>query len=148
MFSFQLLNDPESFSLDQSRVSDILFRISKAVSDEQNGTINIAFLSDEEIQALNKEYRGIDNSTDVLSFHYYDDFSDVEDDEIIGEIILSESRILSQAEEHEHTVINESEILIIHGVLHILGYDHENDTDYEEMWQIERVIREKMNLTI
>lgn len=148
MFSFQLLNDPESFSLDQSRVSDILFRISKAVSDEQNGTINIAFLSDEEIQALNKEYRGIDNSTDVLSFHYYDDFSDVEDDEIIGEIILSESRILSQAEEHEHTVINESEILIIHGVLHILGYDHENDTDYEEMWQIERFIREKMNLTI
>ncbi len=148
MFSFQLLNDPESFSLDQSRVSDILFRISKAVSDEQNGTINIAFLSDEEIQALNKEYRGIDNSTDVLSFHYYDDFSDVEDDEIIGEIILSESRVLSQSEEHEHTVINEAEILIIHGVLHILGYDHENDTDYEEMWQIERVIREKMNLTI
>lgn len=148
MFSFQLLNDPESFSIDQSRISDILFRISKEVSDTQNGTINIAFLSDSEIQALNKEYRGIDNSTDVLSFHYYDDFSDVENDEIIGEIILSESRIISQAEEHEHTVVNESEILIIHGVLHVLGYDHEDDGEYEEMWKIERVIREKMNLTI
>ena len=120
MFSFQLLNNPESFSIDQSRISDILFRISREVSLPQNGIINIAFLADSEIQTLNNQYRGIDNTTDVLSFHYYDDFSEIIDDEIVGEIILSESKVLSQAEEHMHTVINETEILIIHGILHIL----------------------------
>lgn len=148
MFSFELLNTPESFTLDHSRISDILFRISKEVKTPQNGTLNIAFLSDDEIQVLNKQYRGINTSTDVLSFHYYDDFSGAIHDDIVGEIILSESRIHSQAEEHEHTVIHEAEILIIHGILHILWYDHECDSDYESMWEIEKNIREKMNLMI
>ncbi|NRH21273.1 rRNA maturation RNase YbeY [Candidatus Gracilibacteria bacterium] len=148
MFSFQLLNNPESFSIDQSRISDILFRISREVSLPQNGIINIAFLADSEIQTLNNQYRGIDNTTDVLSFHYYDDFSEIIDDEIVGEIILSESKVLSQAEEHMHTVINETEILIIHGILHILGYDHETDDEYEEMWKFEKIIREKLHLAL
>lgn len=148
MFSFQLLNNPESFSIDQSRISDILFRISREVSLPQNGIINIAFLADSEIQTLNNQYRGIDNTTDVLSFHYYDDFSEIIDDEIVGEIILSESKVLSQAEEHMHTVINETEILIIHGILHILWYDHETDDEYEEMWKFEKIIREKLHLAL
>lgn len=148
MFSFQLLNNPESFSIDQSRISDILFRISREINLPQNGIINIAFLADSEIQTLNNQYRGIDNTTDVLSFHYYDDFSEIIDDEIVGEIILSESKVLSQAEEHMHTVINETEILIIHGILHILWYDHETDDEYEEMWKFEKIIREKLHLAL
>lgn len=100
MFSFQLLNNPASFSLDESRISDILFRISKVVELPQNGILNIAFLSDDEIRVLNHQYRSIDNTTDVLSFHYYEDFSDIETDVIVGEIILSEARILSQAIDH------------------------------------------------
>lgn len=148
MFSFQLLNNPDSFSLDQSRISDILFSVSEEIHIPQNGILNIAFLSDDEIQVLNNQYRSIDTSTDVLSFHYYEEFSDVEDDDVVGEIILSESRILSQSLDHWHTAITECEILIVHGILHILGYDHETDKDYEKMWQVEKIVREKLNLTI
>ncbi len=76
MFSFQLLNHPESFSIDETHIAQIFELIGQSVDISQNGTLNIAFLSDDEIQVLNREHRGIDSTTDVLSFHYFDDFSD------------------------------------------------------------------------
>ncbi len=76
MFSFQLLNHPESFSMDESRIAQIFALVAESVDVPQNGILNIALLSDDEIQLLNREHRGIDSTTDVLSFHYFDDFSD------------------------------------------------------------------------
>jgi ssRNA-specific RNase YbeY (16S rRNA maturation enzyme) len=76
MFSYQLLNHPESFSIDESRIARIFALVAESVPIDQNGILNIALLSDEEIQVLNREHRGIDSTTDVLSFHYFDDFSD------------------------------------------------------------------------
>lgn len=148
MFSYQILNHPESFQLDEERILSIFESISDCVDISQNGILNIAFLSDVEIQVYNREYRWIDSTTDVLSFHYFDDFSDVADIDIAWEIILSESRILTQSSDHQHTPRMETEILILHGVLHILWFDHETDEDYASMWKYERVIREKLKLTI
>jgi probable rRNA maturation factor len=136
MFSFQLLNHPESFIIDEPRIARI-FEMIAIVPETQKGILNIAFLSDDEIQVLNHEHRGIDSTTDVLSFHYFDDFSDTRADETAGEIILSESRIISQAIEHGHSSQKECEILVLHSILHILGYDHETDEEYAEMWEIE-----------
>lgn len=148
MFSFQVLNHPESFSLDESRISEICQHIAEWVDISQKWILNIAFLSDIEIQSLNKSYRGIDSTTDVLSFHYFDDFSDIPETDVAGEIILSESRIVSQAEEHCHSRERECEILVIHSILHILGYDHEDDIEYEEMWKYEQNIRNNMCLSL
>ena len=118
----------------------------------QAGTVNIAFLSDDEIQVLNKNYRGIDKTTDVLSFHYFEDFEWLKDDEIAGEIIMSESKILSQAEEYGNIPETEFAKLLIHSSLHLLGYDHENDEEYEEMHteeqKIEKILLEKMGVSI
>jgi probable rRNA maturation factor len=58
------------------------------------------FVSDEEIQYLNKTYREKDSVTDVLSFHYFEDFSNLQKDDIAGELIFCESKILSQAKEY------------------------------------------------
>jgi probable rRNA maturation factor len=120
MFSIEIVNHSESFILDLSRIQEIAECVSKEVDTPQHGTIHVAFLSDDEIQTLNREYRSIDKTTDVLSFHYFDDFSSLKDDDIAGEIILSESRILAQAIDHNHTPREEGEILLIHGLLHIL----------------------------
>jgi probable rRNA maturation factor len=152
VFSYQFINHPENFTLDLSHIDDIFRRISivpHTLSDEsadtlgehQNGIINIAFLPDEEIQVLNNTYRNKDSTTDVLSFHYFDDYSDVDPSETAGEIILSESRILAQALEHNHSPERECEILIIHSLLHLLGYDHETDEEYERMWGWEKNLR-------
>ena len=144
MFSYQILNHPVHFSLDESRITEIFQLISDEVDVPQNGILNIAFLSDEEIQKLNQHHRGIDKNTDVLSFHYFEDFSDISTQETSGECIFSESKILSQSEEYHHLPREEFEILLIHSLLHIIGYDHEEDEDFQAMWSYEEPIRRKM----
>jgi probable rRNA maturation factor len=173
MFTFEILNHPESFTIDVSRVEEI-FRLVSHVPESprhseewrihartfldpsqtqddgasQNGIINIAFLSDEEIHELNHVHRGIDSTTDVLSFHYFEDFSSIDDTDVAWEVIMSESRILSQSLEYGHSASEEFEILLIHSLLHLLGYDHKEDADFEVMFQLERDIGEQMWLNM
>lgn len=127
MFTPSLLNSPNSFIPRTELTQTIFHAISEQVDIAQSGTVNIAFLGDDEIAELNKTHRGIDKTTDVLSFHYFEDFTGLGDEEIAGEIIMSEAKILSQAEEYGNT--NEAEFakLLIHSTLHLLGYDHEDD---------------------
>lgn len=137
MFSFQFINHPKSFTIDEVRISEIFRHIAETVDIPQKGILNIAFLPDSEIQILNDQYRSIDDTTDVLSFHYFENFRDISDDEIAGEIILSESRIIIQALENNLTSSRECEILVIHSILHIIGFDHETDVEFQEMWKYE-----------
>ena len=152
MFTPSLLNPPNSFTPRNELIECIFKAVSEQVDIAQAGTVNIAFLSDEEIQELNKNYRGIDKTTDVLSFHYFEDFEWLKDDEIAGEIIMSESKILTQAEEYWNTPETEFAKLLIHSSLHLLGYDHEDDEEYKEMHteeqKIEKILLEKMGVSI
>ncbi|MGB2110742.1 MAG: rRNA maturation RNase YbeY [Patescibacteria group bacterium] len=99
MFQY-ILNNKPSFDVDKKIIDDIFKNISNNIPEIQNGTLTIVFLDDHSIQNLNKTYRNIDKTTDVLSFHYYDDFSELTPEEIAGEIILSETKILAQAKEY------------------------------------------------
>ncbi len=145
MFQYSILNTP-NFPIDISRVDEIFADIDIMIDSLQKGMIHIAFISDDEMQTLNKKYRGKDTTTDVLSFHYYDDVELLSDDGVTGEILMSETCIRLQASEHHHSETEEFETLLIHALLHILGFDHESDDDYEMMWEYERPIREKYKL--
>lgn len=152
MFVPSLINLPSSF-IPRSEIIEIIMKaISEQVDIAQSGTVNIAFLSDYEIQELNKNYRGIDKTTDVLSFHYFEDFTGLTDKEIAGEIIMSETKILAQATEYGNTPEAEFAKLLIHSTLHLLGYDHEDDEEYEEMHteelKIEKILLEKIGVRI
>ena len=140
MFSLILLDFPSSFSIDSDTLATIAGSAERLVKKPQNGIVHLAILDDERMRELNLGYRGIDATTDVLSFHYFDDFGDVPADEVAGEIVFSLSRIVSQAEEYGHSEKEELVRLAVHGILHILGYDHETDEDYETMWKIEEKI--------
>jgi probable rRNA maturation factor len=120
MFSYTLLDIPEDIHIIQDDLVALFDALDKTCPENQNGIINISFLPDSEIQILNRTYRGIDATTDVLSFHYYDTFSPDLEKEVIGEIILSEMKVRKQAEQHHHKVTDETKILILHGSLHIL----------------------------
>lgn len=88
----------------------------------------------------------------MLSFHYFDDFSNLSATEVVGEIILSESRIIEQAREYGNTLEAEFAKLLIHSALHILGYDHEEDEEYQVMREqeqkIEKILLEKIGMRI
>jgi len=136
MFNYNLLEKPQ-FDINTKYIDSIFKNISNIVSVQQNWCLNIVFLDDNSIQNLNKKYRNIDKTTDVLSFHYFEDFSDLESNDIAWEIILSESKIISQWNEYKLWSEMEFYKLIIHSILHILWFDHEDDKEYIIMKELE-----------
>ncbi len=139
MFEYNLLIKP-SFNINEKSLDLIFKTISNIVEKKQNWTLNIIFLDDNSIQNLNKKYRNIDKNTDILSFHYFEDFSCLDKEEIAWEIILCESKIISQWKEFWLWTEKEFYKLIIHWVLNILWYNHEKDEDYLKMNKLEEKI--------
>jgi probable rRNA maturation factor len=120
--------------------------VTQALEYQPFGEVSIHLLDDASMQELNLEYRYIDATTDVLSFAYTDNFESENAELPVGEIFLSISRVRNQALEREHTDYEEFLRLTIHGIFHILGYDHEEDPDYIEMSGLEfSVIAELQN---
>ncbi len=113
----------------------------------------LVFQDGEGITALNRNTRGVDSITDVLSYPSLDGIrgkilfpddcpTELEGKYIfLGSIVLCEEKIRSQAVEYGHSEEEEREYLIVHGLLHLFGYDHMNDTDKKEMRDLEKKIR-------
>ena len=105
--------------------------------------VTISFVSNERIHELNKEYRGMDKPTDVLSFECDnvpfddEDVDDVEEYEL-GDIIIATDVALAQTEEFGTTFEEEVSLLTVHGLLHLCGYDHIEDEEAEIMEALEQ----------
>ena len=112
-----------------------------AICDE-SADATIAFVSDRQIKDLNRRFRGIDKATDVLSFPAGDETSDATTN--LGDIAISLERATIQAKENKMTLEGEIAQLILHGLLHLCGYDHE--TDKGEMNRLELRLREKLKI--
>ncbi len=106
--------------------------------------VSVSFVTNEEIRELNKQYRNVDSETDVLSFPMDDD----EDAEIImlGDIVLSTEKIIEQAAEFGHSLEREMLYLVAHSTLHLIGYDHMDDDEKQEMRQREKEIMKELQL--
>lgn len=103
--------------------------------DPDRVEVSLSFVEGEEIQELNKMYRGVDKVTDVLSFPQYDDLNDLpEEGEIpIGDVVICTQQALAQAEEYGHSPQREIVYLFIHSICHLLGYDHMEEEGKAEM---------------
>lgn len=97
---------------------------------EGSAEVSVTFVDDERIQELNKQYRNIDSSTDVLSFPLGEDGVYDENPEtgakMLGDIVISMEHAVAQSELYEHTLQREVAFLTVHSMLHLLGYDHVN----------------------
>ncbi|MEW6763142.1 MAG: rRNA maturation RNase YbeY [Pseudomonadota bacterium] len=102
----------------------------------------IRFVDAEEGQALNRQYRGKDYATNVLTFAYNEGEELGDEDPTQADIILCTDVLMREAEEQKKTVEEHAAHLVVHGVLHAQGYDHEHDEEAEEMEQFERDIME------
>lgn len=143
MFRYQIIQAP-TFSIDTNIIDKIFISIHKHIDKYQNGTINIVFIDDESIKNLNNTYRKKDAVTDVLSFHYLDDFSLALEEDVVWEVILAENKVIEQWKEYNLWSEKEFYKLLIHSLLHILGYDHENDEDYIVMEPLETMVWEEV----
>ncbi|MHB1340431.1 MAG: rRNA maturation RNase YbeY [Coriobacteriia bacterium] len=103
--------------------------------------LSVALVDEDEMARLNEQYRGIVGPTDVLSFGCDDPCPTPGDEPImLGDVIIAPDVAQTQAAELGTTVESELNLLLVHGILHLLGYDHEADEDAEVMQQRERVL--------
>lgn len=107
--------------------------------------ISVSFVNNKEIQELNREYRNVDSSTDVLSFPMTDDFSLIHIP-ILGDIVISLEKALSQAEEYGHSFNREVAYLTAHSMFHLLGYDHMKEDEKQVMRKKEKQVMKSLGI--
>ena len=114
----------------------------------ENPLLNIVIVDNKKIQEINREYRGKDAVTDVISFAFEEvkdvDYKDVR---FLGEIYISYERCVEQAADFGHSVKREFCYLAVHGLLHLLGYDHMNEEDKKVMRALEEEILNEYDIT-
>ena len=143
--------EPETLTVDEKIFEEIL-RAADVVGEiygVENSELSITLTDDEHIHALNKKYRGVDRATDVLSFAFREsDEPEVigADFEILGDVIISLERATAQAEDFGHSFRREVIFLEVHGLLHLLGYDHIDDDERQEMEEEQRFIMDKLGI--
>ena len=115
---------------------------------------DITLVTGEEIQALNRDFRKVDAVTDVLSFplNSFEEGEALEQDPetgrvLLGDIIICAQRAVEQAEEYGHSLLRELCFLTVHGMLHLMGYDHMTQEQETEMFEIQRQILETHQIT-
>lgn len=114
--------------------------------------VEVTFVDDNEIHELNKEFRNIDRSTDVLSFPLGEngvyDTNPATGAKMLGDVVISLEHAVAQAEEYGHTLQREVAFLTVHSMLHLLGYDHVNGgIEAETMREKEEEVLVKMGLS-
>ena len=117
------------------------------VMDAKESIFTIIFVTKEEIHELNKQYRGVDRVTDVISFAL-EDVNDVSlsDIRVLGDIYICIDRMKEQAIEYNHSETRELSFLTVHGLLHLLGSDHQTKEDEEVMFNLQRKILSDLNI--
>jgi len=106
--------------------------------------VSVSFVTDEEIQELNREYRGVDKVTDVLSFPVEDEFD--LGDRLLGDIVISTNKAREQAMEFKHDFNREMAYLTAHSMFHLMGYDHMEDDEKSIMRIKEKLIMKELKI--
>lgn len=125
----------------------IMNRCKEVLKLEEEYVVSLIFVDPDEIHQINRDYRGIDRATDVISFALKDgedDYEMMEGEEELGDIFINIQAIVNQASEYGHSLRREVCFLFTHGLLHLLGYDHMNEEDEKEMFTLQDVILDEI----
>ena len=120
--------------------------------DEEGAEVSVSFVTGDEIRSLNREYRGVDSVTDVLSFPQFDSVDELvemqEETGVaeLGDVVICMERALSQAEDFGHPLKREVIYLFVHSILHLLGYDHMEEEDKKEMRAREEEVMDELGI--
>jgi probable rRNA maturation factor len=129
-------------SLSEERLRRVVETVLRAEST--SGQVAVVITDDTGIQELNRDFLGNDEPTDVLAFSAQEEaegfVSAPEVDDYLGDVIVSYPRAIAQAQEAGHTAEQELALLVIHGLLHLLGYDHADEEERAAMWERQEML--------
>ncbi len=139
----EIINNQRKIKFDSQVFQDFAHNCINQIPETENKFVTIAFVSDRKMRELNKTFRAKDSTTDVLSFPFEADEYDLET-ENLGDIVISVEQAERQARENDLILESEIKQLILHGILHLCGFDHE--TDAGEMNRRELELRENLSI--
>lgn len=136
MMQYQI-NDEFGYSEDYDYLDSLIERVLTR-EKATDSVFSIIFVDNEKIHELNKQFRGVDRPTDVISFA----LEDAEEEflstiRVLGDIYISIPKVQEQAKEYGHSEKRELAFLVVHGLLHLLGYDHQTEEEEKVMFQIQ-----------
>ncbi len=150
MIDFVYENEVETFNEDYEedflKIIETTLELLNITDDVE---VSAILINDERIHEINREYRSIDRSTDVISFALEDNeqFFVEGMPRSLGDIFISVDHAYAQAKEYGHSLKREMCFLFTHGLLHLLGYDHMNEEDEKEMFGLQKQILDKLEIT-
>ncbi|MEG0250282.1 MAG: rRNA maturation RNase YbeY [Peptostreptococcus sp.] len=148
-----IFDDRQDFKkLDEDLLEKIKLVINECLNYEgysDDYEVSLSFVTNDEIKTLNRDFRGIDKVTDVLSFPLLtDDEFDIEyEEQSLGDIVISIERADEQAKEYNHSLEREICFLVCHSMFHLLGYDHMEEDEAKEMHSKEEDVLNKLSIT-
>lgn len=144
-----VIADPFSTLVDISKLENAALAALKHQQAPLESDLSIVIEDDTYLRQLNLEFLKIDAPTDVLSFSAGEDEVDPETGQAyLGDVILSYPRAAEQAAVAGHTVLDELQLLVVHGVLHLLGHDHAENEEKAVMWAAQREILAELSVNI
>ncbi len=139
----EIINNQRKVKIDAKAFEEFAGKVVEKISQTSGRFLTIAFVSDKKMRLFNKTFRGKDTTTDVLSFPFEAEEFEAGDNNL-GDIFISLEQAKRQAEENNLTFEREIRQLILHGILHLCGFDHE--TDAGEMNRLELKLREELGI--
>lgn len=131
--NYDYLYDVLDYTLEHEKVSNAIF--------------SIIFVDEEEIHKINREYRNVDRPTDVISFAFEDNENIMYNSiRMLGDIYICIPKMKSQALDYGHSETRELSFLAVHGLLHLLGYDHITEEEEKEMFALQELILNDKNI--
>ncbi|WP_128896047.1 rRNA maturation RNase YbeY [Longirhabdus pacifica] len=153
-------NSQEAITIDEKLIEMCKTLLHIAASEESinDGEVALSFVDDDTIHELNKQYRNIDRPTDVLSFAMeeqgeedieliFDEDDQQEESTLLGDVIISVHTAIRQSEEYNHSLQREIGFLFVHGFLHLIGYDHEDEQSEKLMFAKQEAVLTKAGIT-
>ena len=143
---FEIINDIDRDIIELDILNDyVKYVVSKL--ELEKCEFNIIIVDNDKIHEINREYRGVDRETDVISFALEDNMDIKYDDfRLLGDIYISIDKCYSQALEYSHSRVREICFLATHGILHLLGYDHMEEDDEKEMFLLQNELLDGFNI--
>ena len=139
-----VVNLQRKVKLDTKAFQDFVTALVSTVEEADSRPFSVALISDRRMAELNRFFRGKDSTTDVLSFPSEPEEFETENADLLGDVVISVEQAQRQAAENKLSVENEIRQLMLHGLLHLCGYDHE--TDSGEMNARELELRDKLGI--
>ncbi|MGY4715312.1 rRNA maturation RNase YbeY [Bacillus amyloliquefaciens] len=149
-----IVDETNSVSADAlQEVEKLLHFAAEKEGVQDQAEVSVTIVTNEEIREINRDYRGKDTPTDVISFALEEEGEDeveivgADMPPVLGDIIISADRTKEQAEEYGHSFMRELGFLAVHGFLHLLGYDHMTKEEEEEMFSKQKDLLDEYGLT-